>query len=332
MLWEAHDPRGEISTRFGFRDAAAAGQWVVSTLDAHWGVTVDVCERIVMSDRNALAWVDTSSGRLIAKWSIAPERFGRLAALAKLTSWLGGNGLPVSAPIATTDGRLQVEVDGVSLCLQHEIPGALLDSAELCQVHSAGEVLARLHEALARYPGSGRIAGVAPPSRTLAARVTAWLDTRSASVPRAARAALRQLIADAPMESMSTQLVHGDFRSANVLCVESAVAAVIDFEEARIDHRIAEVARSAVLLGTRFHDWGPVSAEVHARFLDGYQAVSPLTRAEAAWWDVLVLWCSLAMIPDGEDSAGWRAAALSLLSALGQTGHAGGDGARTTPG
>ena len=43
-----------------------------------------------MSDSNALAWVSTSSGRLIAKWSIAPQRFVRLAALSRLTAWLDG--------------------------------------------------------------------------------------------------------------------------------------------------------------------------------------------------------------------------------------------------
>jgi len=42
-----------------------------------------------------------------------------------------------------------------------------------------------------------------------------------------------------------------------VLFAGADVAAVIDFEEARLDHRIDELARSAVLLGTRFHNWAP---------------------------------------------------------------------------
>jgi len=124
------------------------------------------------------------------------------------------------------------------------------------------------------------------------------------------------LLADVPSGGLPVQLVHGDFRSANVLCAEEGIAAVIDFEEARFDHRIVELARSAVLLGTRFHDWGPVSSEVRSQFLDGYQSVRPLTADEAAWFPVLVLWPSLLMVPSGEDRAGWGAAALAYVSEL----------------
>src|SRR4051794_39488334 len=94
MLWETQDPGRTLDERFGFRDGPAAGRWVADTLDKHWGVRVDSCRRIVMSDGNALAWVGTPSGRLLAKWSVRPERFPRLARTAHLTSWLDGRGLP----------------------------------------------------------------------------------------------------------------------------------------------------------------------------------------------------------------------------------------------
>src|SRR5438309_970768 len=108
MLWEADDPNDTLDGRFGFRDAEAAGRWVAATLDGHWGVRIDACERIVMSYTNALAWVGTPSGRLLAKWSIARPLFPRLAEAARLTHWLDGRGLPVSAPVPALDGRLQV--------------------------------------------------------------------------------------------------------------------------------------------------------------------------------------------------------------------------------
>lgn len=79
MLWEAHDARGALEERFGFRDAESAGHWVAATVHEHWGIRIDSCERIVISDRNALAWVTNPSGRLLAKWSVAPERFPRLS-------------------------------------------------------------------------------------------------------------------------------------------------------------------------------------------------------------------------------------------------------------
>jgi homoserine kinase type II len=316
MLWEAHDPHGVLVERFGFTDPASADSWVAATLDEHWGVRIESCERIVMSDRNALAWITTPAGRLLAKWSVAPERFTRLSQTARLTQWLDGKGLPVSAPIPSLAGQLQVEVDQVSMCLQRVIPGDLLDVDDDDQVRAAGATLAQLHQALHGYPDADRVAPREPRPQPLAARVTEWMDTAGQRVPKAARDSLMRLVADAPDDALPTQLVHGDFRSSNVLCAGPKVTAVIDFESARVDHCINEIARSAVMLGTRFRGWGPVSAEVHATFLSGYQSIRQLTPVEVSWWDVLLLWHTFAQVPPGDDPTGWRASALRQLAKL----------------
>ncbi|GIF14171.1 phosphotransferase [Actinoplanes teichomyceticus] len=313
MLWEAHDPHQALSARFGFPDAPAAGRWIADTLDEHWGVRVDSCERIVMSGGNALAWLGTPSGRLLAKWSVVSERFPRLAAVARLTSWLEGRGQPVSAPVPARDGRLQAEVGGVSIGLQRVICGDLLDIADPGQVRAAGAVLARLQDALAAYPDADRFPTPPGASAPLAQRVTGWLDACAEHLPAAARDALRGLVAGAPPDRLPRQLVHFDYRSANILCAGGEVTAVIDLEEARPEHRLVELARAAILLGTRYHDWGPVPAEVRAQFLAGYRAVRPLAPAEADWLDILLLWQAMAMVPPGDDPTGWGASALSLL-------------------
>lgn len=46
MLWEAQDPHHALDERFGFSDGQAAGRWVADTLNEHWGVPIDSCERI----------------------------------------------------------------------------------------------------------------------------------------------------------------------------------------------------------------------------------------------------------------------------------------------
>jgi homoserine kinase type II len=316
MLWEAHDAHGALEERFGFRDAESAGHWIAATVHEHWGIRIDSCERIVISGRNALAWVTTPSGRLLAKWSVAPERYPRLSQIARLTHWLDGSGLPVSAPVQSSDGRLQVEVDEVSMCLQRVIQGDLLNVDDAEQVHAAGAILARFHHALAAYPDADQVVPPEGRPKPLAARVTDWLDSAGEHVPRAGRDTLRALVADAPDDRRPTQLVHGDFRSSNVLCAGPKIAAVIDFEEARLDHCIDEVARSAVMLGTRFRDWGPVSAEVRTMFLSGYQSVRQLTPTELSWWDVLVLWYAFALVPPGDDPTGWGPSALNHLAEL----------------
>ena len=189
MLWEARDPTEVITERFGFHDGGAAGRWVVDVLDEYWGLRVGSCEKIVMSGQNALAWVSTSAGRMVTKWSIATERFPRLAALAELTHWLDDGGLPVSKPVASLDGRLQVEVGGASMGLQGEIAGLHLDTRSRDQVRAAGAHLARLHDALAVYPPTGRINGLVDPPTPVGERIERWHHAIPGRVPERARQA-----------------------------------------------------------------------------------------------------------------------------------------------
>ncbi|MFI5924870.1 phosphotransferase [Micromonospora sp. NPDC051543] len=314
MLWEPHDPRHALDERFGFGDAESAGRWVAAMLKEHWGIRIDSCERIVMSGGNAIAWVGVPSGRLLAKWSVLLERFPRLMETARLTDWLHGRGMPVSAPVPAREGLLQVEVDRVSMGLQREVVGDLLDTTDLNQVRAAGVILAQLQDALAAYPDADQVFASAVPFKPLTARVTDWLDFHADHLPTAACDTLRGLVVSAPPDRLPRQLVHFDIRSANILWAHGEVAAILDFEEAQHDHRIVELARAAVLLGTRYHNWGPVSAEVRAEFLTSYQSEHPLTPAEAGWLNILVLWQALAMVPPGDDPTGWGPSVLSQLS------------------
>ncbi len=314
MLWERHDARRALDERFGFCDPESASRWVAAMLDKHWGVRIDSCERIVMSGGNALAWVGTPSGRLLAKWSVVPDRFPHLMETARLTNWLHGRGLPVSVPVPARDGCLQVEVDRVSMGLQRENVGDLLDTADLHQVRAAGVILARLQDALAAYPNADQFLAPAVSSKPLTVRVADWLDSRADHLPMAARDTLRGLVASAPPDRLPRQLLHFDIRSANILWARGEVAAILDFEEAQHDHRIVELARTAVLLGTRYHNWGPVSAEVRTEFLTGYQSERPLAPAEVDWLNIVLLWQALAMVPPGDDPTGWGPSALSQLS------------------
>lgn len=314
MLWESHDPRYALDSRFGFSDGASVGRWVAAVLDRAWGVQISSCERVVISGYNALAWARTSSGRLIAKWSVLPDCYNGLLEIARLTHWLDGQGLPVSAPIPTLDGSLQVELDGTSMNLQREIEGELLDVTDSGQVRSAGTVLARLQDALAAYPDADRLVALADPPPPLRIRITDWLDSDAKHLPAAADDTLRQLLTAVPHDEPPTQLGHHDIRSANVICANAEVAAVLDFEGLTLDHRIVELARSAVMLGTRFRNWGPVPANVRTEFLAGYQSVRRLTAIEADWWAIVLLWQALAIVPPGDDPTGWGRSALAYLA------------------
>ncbi|SMQ59474.1 homoserine kinase type II [Plantibacter sp. VKM Ac-1784] len=315
MLWETDDPAEVVAARFGFSDAAAVGEWVAATVGDRWGLDVESVTQVVMSGHNALAWISAPSGSFLAKWSVLPPRFPRLAALTQLTAWLGERGLPVSAPVPSVDGRVQIPIDDrTSMSLQHQISGSLLDVTDRDQVIAAGAALARLHLALGRYPDTEDVRGFADVPKPLATRISGWLESdRSGLLTPSARERLIRLVDNSPTEPLSAQLVHGDFRAANILCAGHDIAAVLDFEEARFDFPIMELAQSAVMLGTRFRDWGPVSPHVHAWLLEGYASERPLTATEADWWNVLVLWFSLVLVPPAEDPTGWGPAANDLL-------------------
>src|SRR5690348_12993051 len=134
MLWESVDPAAALTTRFGFTDAGHATTWLTNTLSETWALRVDRCDRFVMSATNLLAWLTADGKRMVAKCSIKAERFSRLADVAALATWLHAKGLPIAPPIAASDGRLRVELNGMSLGLCPVINGELLDVDDAKQV------------------------------------------------------------------------------------------------------------------------------------------------------------------------------------------------------
>jgi homoserine kinase type II len=92
--------------------------------------------------------------------------------------------------------------------------------------------------------------------------------------------------------TLQTQAVHNDYRAANILWNDGKICAVLDFEDLRWGYRVNDLAWAAVHLGTRYHNWGPVSTAVHDAFLAGYQASHSLTDVEAAWLPLLMDWHS----------------------------------------
>jgi homoserine kinase type II len=255
MLWESVDPCETLNTRFGFRSATAAAGWVSDSLSTSWGITVDRCERVVISAWNAMAWVTAGERRLIAKWSAQSGLFAHLDDAASVTSWLQKSHIPVAGPIPTLDGRLLIAVgrdaqgrlgstppSSGSRLLVGVMPalhGQLLDVGEDQQVADAGRMLA-VHEALATYPDP----------------------------------------VDGRMRCGDEQLVHNDFRSANVLHDGAKVTAVLDLEEIKHDSRIADLAKAAVLLGCRYREWAPTSADVRAVFVDAYSSRLRVTSTQ----------------------------------------------------
>lgn len=273
MLWEPTDPNDALETRFGFRTTAEVATWVTETLSGVWGISVDRVDRVVISAWNAMVWVAAGERDLIVKWSALPSVFARLEDAAAVTVWLDRHEVPVAVPIATFDGRRLVEVGNSARGrLRSKLPrpgarflvgvlpvldGELLDVADERHVIDAGEMLATVHNVLGGY--ADPVAGRRPTN--------------------------------------GDQIVHNDFRSANVLHDGTRITAVLDLEEITYGRRVADLAKAAVMLGTRYRDWAPTPVAARTTFIDSYSERSPLTDADrrdleaemsavlaAEWW------------------------------------------------
>lgn len=198
--------------------------------------------------------------------------------------------------MAASTGERQVLRDHLSIGVQRIMPGSLLDPTQFEQAQTAGIILTQLHQALAAYPRATDFASQTP-LPTLAENIQAWAATKAATSPDlalvAGRKALLQSLKSDTLPQLTSQVVHHDYRAANILWQAGKITAVLDFEELRWGYRVNDLAWAAVHLGTRFHHWGPVSEAVHANFLAAYTSLHPLTAAEQAWLPVLMLWHSL---------------------------------------
>ncbi|HEX3815742.1 MAG TPA: phosphotransferase [Mycobacteriales bacterium] len=303
MLWESTDAETALAQRFRFDTAEIAAHWLTDRMSRGYGVAVTSVDRLVISARSLLAWMSAPDGPLIAKCSVVPGAHRRLAAIGDLLVRLREQGLPVAARLTDRTGAAQVGWEHLSLGVQRVVRGELLDPADHRQAHVAGATLARLHQALAEYP---RVAEL--DSGT--ARSTPMSDfdeyLRSAPAdddPPPVAAAIRTLLdrADGLDElGAERQLVHGDFRASNILWDNDGVSAVLDFEEMGRRHRVEDLAQASVLLGTRYHNWAPISAEIRSAFLAGYQELQPLTQHEWDWFPLMMLRHGIGMARGGD--------------------------------
>ncbi|GAA1489878.1 phosphotransferase enzyme family protein [Brachybacterium sacelli] len=314
MLWESADPGDALRERFGFDGLGAATAWVGDALERTWALSVFSCPRLVISDQNAIIWVSTDRGDLVLKWSRAQERFPALESSTRVLHHVAEHGVPVAAPLPAQDGRVRVTLDGplgpLSAAVLPEVTGHWLDVADLDAVRSAGSTLAALHTALRSV---GHLPDAGAPSRPAQSGDPAqgpghWLAVVDRGLAPEDSRRLARMLAGAPPLEREQQLVHHDYRAANILVRDSAVVGVLDFDGIEPAHRVDDLARASVYLATRFTGWGPTPRPARAALREGYESVQPLSADEVHWLEILTLWYGLTAIPDGAGMEAWVAA------------------------
>jgi homoserine kinase type II len=203
----------------------------------------------------------------------------------------------VPAPIPTRAGepfaRLPDATGTAMLAtLTPFFPGDRPNPGDLAQTEAAGWALATLDVALARVMLPAELAATAPlPMGLLRRRLGLAPDGEplatlaALGVPDADRTRLAALLHTVEREmpalyaALPRQIIHSDYDPGNVLMEDTHVSAILDFEFAGPDLRVAELAAPltwwpARFLGTR-REW-----DVIAAFGRGYAAVLPLTPDE----------------------------------------------------
>ncbi|MGN6127215.1 MAG: phosphotransferase [Humibacter sp.] len=313
MLWESVSTADALRERFGFDGFEDARAWASNALGDRWGVSVLDIPRMVISDHNAILWASTDRGDLVVKWSRARELFPRLDASTRLLRLLAAKGVPVAEPVASRQREHRVVLGGpagpLSVAVLPELTGEWLNTEDDEAVRAAGACLALLHQALASAGDMPVLAG--RHVLDLRDRISHWLtEDDHGHAPEASRR-LEEMLSKASDLQDEPQLVHNDFRAANILTRGSTISGVLDFDEAMVSHRVHDLAKASVYLSTRFTAWGPTTPAVRQALLHGYVSVRPLSRAEAQWLDILILWLGLQAIPGSHDPAGWTSAVLT---------------------
>ncbi len=313
MLWEDDDPAAALRGRFGFTGLTAVTGWLTTLLRGSWDLGAGPCSRLVLSGDGAVAWVCSDGGeQLVVKWSRATDRFDRLDATTATLEHLTGAGVPVAAPRRARDGACRVRAAGpagpLSTAVFPELAGDWLDVSDTAAVRDAGAWLARTHAALADLDDA--VADRVPPRSDvpLPERVGTWLTDGDPGHVLDASRRVAGLLATAPGPPGAPQVVHGDFRAANVLTREHRVVGVLDLDDAHRAHPVEDLAQACTYLTTRFRDWRPTPPQVRREFLAGYCAVRPLDAAERHWLELLALWFGVCAVPGPGDAAGWAAA------------------------
>jgi homoserine kinase type II len=205
----------------------------------------------------------------------------------------------VPAPIPTRSGepfaRLPDAMGGAALAtLTPFFRGDHPDPGDQVRTEAAGRALATLDGALACVTLPDEIAAAAPPPmghlrRRLGLAPDGDLLTPLAvlSIAGADRARLAALLHTVEREmptlyaaaALPRQIVHSDYDPGNVLMEEMRVTAILDFEFAGPDLRVAELAAPLTWWPARFLNTGR-EWDVIAAFGRGYASILPLTPAE----------------------------------------------------
>jgi homoserine kinase type II len=208
---------------------------------------------------------------------------------------------PLPALIRTREGQTLLVIGGRFHEMFEFVSGQEYD-ASLEATYHAGAALGRYHQVLAGFHGD-----YTPPTgsyhnaRTIYAAIGATIP----SLPLGQRPPIQQVLAtvddlqrgyrscarkvqDQGLDAWPVQIVHGDWHPGNMLFHRRDVAAVVDYDSARLQRRVIDLANGALQFSFMAGEGGPqewpalLDQSRFKRFLRGYNDANPLAPQQRA--------------------------------------------------
>jgi Ser/Thr protein kinase RdoA (MazF antagonist) len=279
-----------------------------SALAAAYGLPDAELDRVA-NGQSTLNYAGTAGGRRIfvkcypTDTDLHAERHAIM-----LSEYAGEAGVPTARVVASRQGELIHATDTRALSVWEFADGQSADSAPLLtpeRMSTAGHAVGRLHRVLASHPGLGptlrpgaEVCHLETAAKAFTATLAAYtaltepsdfdrwtvevLRWRLSLMPRMA-----QLLSSLP--PLTSQLIHGDLASPNLLYRDASLTAIIDFRPPRPRQLAWEISRLACDPRTivRRPDW------LHGLqgFLTAYQATSTTPNSDDMLATVRVWLC-----------------------------------------
>ena len=259
-----------------------------------------------IAQRHGTHWiVETPGARLVLRRYPADRSYGNVAYEQPLLEHLAGRGWPVPTPVAPL-----VEAAGSVWCASRYMPGRApaprSDAGVRAEQRRRGRLLAQLHPDMAELVVSGQRedwcradeglldrTGKPPVDEVLARHE--YASPEEGRVLRTYTERMREQLDKLLPYAPAPVVIHGDFTPWNIRYARGTLSAVLDWEMAHLDLRVADFALS----------WRGQYDDV----VRGYEEVSPLAPVEREllipiYW-AWVIGGAVAGIDAGETSAEW---------------------------
>ena len=278
-----------------------------------WSAGEQVCRQLNLGEVRKLealphqgysnfnARLDTDRGAYVLR-RYTEQPVEKISHELRLIDWLDSQGLPVVPPLRDPDGRARCTPNQKNSTPWVAFPFVDGEEPELLPstAREMGALAARLHQ-LPEIPWAdgGR-------ENLLSVRTTLTiadsLRGTDTSPARRFQKAVDLLAPGVHDTDLPTGLVHGDLFPDNTIFREGILAAVLDWEEACVDHYLFDLAMAMHGFCYLAEEWRP---ELSRSFLAGYEARRPLAPDERESLPLFLRWTPLAM-------AGWHLRRYSL--------------------